>query len=80
MQLLPHIHSRKEAKFLNYNWSHFIWNTSLNGQASHSLSARETQEATSLCCREAEGGTVLLYSVHTDDNAVILGEAELSLV
>lgn len=40
-QLLPHIHSRKETKFLDYNCSHFIWNTSLNGQASHSLSARE---------------------------------------
>lgn len=33
-QLLPHIHNRKETKFLNYNCSHFTWNTSLNGQSS----------------------------------------------
>lgn len=78
-QLLPHIHSRKE-KFLDFNCSHFIWNTSLNGQASHSSHSRETQEATSICCRETEDGTVFLPSVYTDDNTIIFGKAELTLV
>lgn len=36
------------------------------------VSARETQGATSICCRGTEDGTVLLYSVYIDDNAIFL--------